>query len=71
MPDLGDDGADGSSLKVYQPKKKDNKFKVNTAKVGNQLKLCNTRSCIKFYFRNLGLHPKKYFLLPCVAKLII
>ena len=39
-------------------------FLFNTEKIGNQLKLCNTLSCIQLYFKNLGLHPKKYFLLP-------
>ena len=29
----------------------------NTTKVGNQLKPCNTRSCIQFCFWSLGLHP--------------
>ena len=51
MPDLGDDGADGSSLNVYQPKTKVKIFEVNTAKVSNQLKLCNTRSCIQFFLK--------------------
>ena len=31
------------------------KCEVITANVGNQLKLRNTRSCIQFYFTNLGL----------------
>ena len=31
---------------------------MNTAKVVNQLKPRNTRFCIQFGFRNLGLHPK-------------
>ena len=34
------------------------------SKVGNQLKFCNTRSCIQFYFINLGLHPKNIFCYP-------
>ena len=40
------------------------KCEVITANVGNQLKLCNTRSCIQFYFTNLGLHPKNMFCYP-------
>ena len=45
-------------------KKKFIKCEVITANVGNQLKLCNTRSCIKFYFTNLELHPKNIFCYP-------
>ena len=32
---------------------------VITAKLGNQLKLCKTYYCLKFYFRKFGLHQKK------------
>ena len=41
------------------------KCEVITANIGNRLKLRNARSCIQFYFRNLGLHQKKKILLPC------
>ena len=36
----------------------------NATKVGDQLKPHNTRSCIQFCFRNLGLHPKNIFCYP-------
>ena len=40
------------------------KCEVITAIVGNQLKLCYTRSCVQFYSRNFGLHPKNIFCYP-------
>ena len=40
------------------------KYEVILANVSIQLKLWNTRSCIQFYFRNLGLHPKNIFFYP-------
>ena len=45
-------------------KQKFGKYEVITANVGNRLKLRNTRSCIQFYFTNLGLHPKNIFCYP-------
>ena len=43
---------------------KGKKHHINITKVGNLLKARNTRSCIQFCFRNLGLHPTNIFCNP-------
>ena len=50
---MGDGCADGDSLYVYTPK-----TKVIAANAGNQLKLCNMRSCVQFYLEIFELYPK-------------